>query len=830
MIHEVTKDGETPASGISKAQIHIAVCGSRFDRPFKNKTMRIGELAARLGRPTRTQETLSEYLHMSKPVQDDIKDVGGYVGGLLRDGVRSTRNVSNRSIVTLDLDNAGDSKLCDIMAAIADATPGAAYVVHSTHKHREGCCRLRYVGFLSRPVFSDEYQAVARKIASMSNIEWFDDTTYEPARLMYWPSVSMDADFVYVNTLEDGDATLIDVDAVLATYGQDDAWKDSTLWPTSSRQQTVILREMGRQQNPLEKGGLVGAFCRVYDIHSAVESYLSDIYRRDGNRYTYLEGSTAKGVAVYGMDRDDTRALWVYSNHATDPANGMLCNAFDICRVHKFGVMDDRSKPDTPTHKLPSYKAMLDFAKGIKAVVVEEALTLFPDDGEDDHAETLFAEMGVLKEEAPKTDEPRDDTWKIKLLRNKDNSVAGNFPNACEFIEHDENLSGLVWYNEFSGQLEHMKKRAWCDEDTSSVRKYLAGKYEITFSKNDTQDAIDYIGFKKRNYHPVKEYLQSVNGTWDGVPRAERLWIDYLGEEDNAFTREAARCWLMAACTRIWEPGYKFDNVPVISGAQGAGKSTMCRVMAKGWFGELASFDDQKAVEQMRLCWIMELAEMAANNRHEIEEQKRFISAKSSRVRLAYRRNSAEYKRQCVFIGTTNQSEYLKDHTGNRRWWPLICHLPMIDTRRLKSEMDQIWAEVMDLCADPDATTELSNEARVIAMSRQQDTMVTDSWEGIIAEWLSLPANKHRYDQDWSEAANALPGEAGMERRDRVCVQEIWQDCLGGRKTDLKKVDANRIGAIVDKLAEWNRVSTCRFGVRFGRQKGWLFRYSDVPF
>ena len=814
--------------------IQIATAGSKFDKKFKNQTVTIAQFVARLSKPTVTQETLAQYLHMTKAQQDDIKDVGGYVGGILKGGVRNTRSVANRSIITLDLDNAGDTSLDAVLDTIGTALPGAACVIHSTHKHRPGCVRLRWVGFLSRPVFPDEYQAIGRKIASMSNIEWFDDTTYETARIMFWPSHSRDAEYVLIdNTGED--ATLIDVDSILATYGPEEAWKDSTLWPTSSRQQTVIQRELKNQQNPLEKSGIVGAFCRVYDIHQAVSEFLSDVYRKDGGRYTYLEGSTAKGVALYGPEGEGkVKALWSYSNHATDPTSGVLCNAFDLVRLHLYGHLDEKVKSDIEIHKRPSYKAMVEKARSIKAVQMEDINSLFSDDAdasgyfEDAVPDDLPAAPPADVETAQDEDA---DAWKLKLMRTKSGEVQNNFYNACLLLQHESNLKCLVWHNEFSDRVEYARKRMWRDEDTSSVRKYLAERYQLNFSEADVQKAVELVGFETRSYHPVKDYLNSVNGTWDGVARAERLFIDYLGEEDNPYTRQTALCWLMAACIRIWEPGYKFDYVPVLSGAQGIGKSTFCSVMARKWFGELISFEDQKAVEQMAMCWLMEIPEMTATNRHEIEEQKRFLSATSSKVRLSYRRNSAEYKRHCVFIGTTNLEEYLKDSTGNRRWWPIRCTVDQIDIKKLRSEADQIWAEIMDKCADPDVTTELTPEAVQIALVRQQACRVSDAWTGIITEWLMGTAHKRRYDADWSDTKASFPNsEEDMERRDRVCVQEIWQDCFGGRKTDLKLLDAKRIASIMDAIPYWERRGTVRFGDRFGRQKGWVLNSDIAPF
>ena len=835
MMPEIIPIRETSVREVS---IQVATAGSKFDKKFKNQTVTIAQFAERLAKPTVSQETLAQYLHMPKAQQDDIKDVGGYVGGMLKGGVRNSRSIANRSCITLDLDNAGDTSLEVVIDALKAATPGAAYVIHSTHKHRPGCVRLRWVGFLSRPVYPDEYQAIARKLASMSNIEWFDDTTYDPVRIMYWPSISRDADYVYIN--ETGEDTgLIDADALLAAYGEDDAWKDSTLWPTSSRQQIIIQKELRNQQNPLEKKGIVGAFCRVFDIHGAIKEFLSDVYRKDGRRYTFIEGSTAKGVALYGLEGgSDNKALWAYSNHATDPASGVLCNAFDLVRLHLFGHLDEKVRRDVEGTKLPSYKAMVEKAVSVPAVAKEDANSLFPV-GID--ASDYFEDLGSDKDDAGVGVEIDDgveggpdgvdpDEWKMLLGRNKDGSLQASFGNACSLLQHEDNLKGLVYFNEFTGYREYKRKREWQDEDTAMVRKYLADQYGLNFSKADLENAILWMGAQRR-YHPVREYLTSVNGTWDGVKRVDRLFLDYLSEQDNAYTRETARCWIMAACMRIWEPGYKFDYVPVISGPQGVGKSTFCSVLAKKWFGELTVFDDQKAVEQMRSCWLMELSELSVNNRHEIEEQKRFISATSSMVRLPYRHDPVRFKRHCVFIGTTNQEEYLKDSTGNRRWWPIHCHVNQIDLKRLRGEVDQIWAEAMDLCADPDATTELSPEARTVALSRQLESRVSDAWEGIVTEWLAAPAHKRRYDADWNDVRGMMPDrEEDMEVRDRVCVQEIWQDCFGGKKHDLKKFDANRIAAIMDNLPHWTRKSTARFGERFGIQKGWITHSQIVPF
>ena len=816
---KVMKKANEMGNSILDFEIYISTGKDKYELKWKNKTITVGAFVTKLANPTRTPETVAEFFAMKKVDQDDIKDVGGYVGGMLKGGRRTGNSVASRTMITLDLDHADKLVTDDILDKTEEAMGPNAWVCHSTHKHTNEAPRLRIICFLDRPVTVDEYQAICRKVAEKIGIEWFDDSTYQAHRLMYWPSIPSDAEYVFIDRTTDLDGQeqqLLCADDVLAEYGPEDAWKDSTLWPTSSREASVIQKQIGRQADPLKKKGIVGAFCRVYDIRTAIKEFIPS-YRHDGgNRYTYTEGTTAKGVVIY-------EEKWSYSNHDTDPAARHLCNSFDLVRLHKFGHLDEKAKEDTPIVKMPSFKAMAEWAEEQKAVNVELISSMF------DNA----VEFGEVAE----GDEGGSIEWIDDLQTTKDGAIKPTFGNVCDILTHDPTVAGLPWTNSFTGLKEYRKVREWSAEDTLDVRKYLRDKYQIDVSLGNVADAIDWKADKQR-HHPVKEYLEGLQGTWDGVKRAERLWIDYLGEEDNIYTRETARCWLLAAVTRIFQPGYKFDYVPVLGGKQGIRKSTLCSVLAKKqeWFGELSTFDDQKAVEQMRGHWIMEIAELQATNRNELEQQKFFLSSVKSTVRLAYRRDSATYPRQCVFVGSTNQIEYLKDSTGNRRWWPIACDRSMceggkvIDVEALARVVDQIWAEVMDIWCDPDSETELSRAAIKIALARQEERMQSDEWEGVVMSWLGEPGHKRRYEEGFSDLLTFDDAEEDMEERDRVCVLEVWQDCLG-MKHPMKKYDANRIAAILNKHEdEWEQKRLVRFGKRFGSQRGWIRRREICPF
>jgi putative DNA primase/helicase len=316
----------------------IATGRSRKELQWKNSKTTWLQLVRRFSQTHRTPETLSEYLSSDKSRQDEIKDVGGFVGGYINTGRRKTENILRRSILTLDLDFAKPG-FWDLYAMVYDN----AAVLYSTHKHQPEKPRLRLIIPLSRPVTADEYAAVSRRIAGNLGIDNFDDTTFEAARLMYWPSTSSDAEFLF----EFQDGPWLDPDQVLATYSN---WHDISEWPSGSRAVELLRHGLSKQGDPLSKPGLIGAFCRTYTIQEAIDTFLPEIYKPCDieNRFTFAGGSTSGGLVVY-------EDKYAFSHHGTDPASGKLCNAFDLVRIHLFGEKDKDAKENTPSNRLPSF-------------------------------------------------------------------------------------------------------------------------------------------------------------------------------------------------------------------------------------------------------------------------------------------------------------------------------------------------------------------------------------------------------------------------------------------------------------------------------------------
>lgn len=766
-------------------QYDIAIAKSRHDKTLRNKCVEWQELANKLAKVKVTHETLAEYRAMPKEKQGEIKDVGGFVGGYLNAGSRKSGNVVHRSILTLDLDTASTSMWEDF-TLIYDC----AALVYSTHKHTPEHPRLRLVIPLSRDLQIDEYEAVARKVAENIGIEQVDDTSYEPHRLMYWPSASKDGEYYY--QLQDGNP--LDVDSVLRSYKD---WKDCTQWAYSTRVTSRIRQATKQAGEPTDKPGIVGAFCRTYGIRKAIEKFLPKIYEPcTEDRYTYTEGTTSGGVIVY----DD---CFTFSHHATDPASGRLCNAFDLIRLHRFGAADANCSADTPVNRLPSYKAMEELARQDKAVVKLIAA---------ERLSEASADFNTI--ESNTTDVAVNDDWQKEL----DVDRRGNFLRTLKNIEliltNDPALRGVLKRDEFNhtdvlvGVLPWRNKSAsrpyWDNEDDANLRCYLAREPWCMEGKDKIYDAFEAM-MSKRRFHPIRDYLNGL--LWDGVPRLDTMIIDYLGAADNTLTRAMTRKAFVAAVARVMRPGTKWDYILTLLGGEGLGKSTILKRMGGEWFSDsFTSVEGKEAMEQVQRKWLIELGELTNYKRSSVEAYKAFLSKTDDTFRPAYGRKIETYPRQCVFFATTNEEHFLKGDTGNRRWW-------VIEVGKVAPKFDlwedmtpdvvgQLWAEALHYYEAGELLylpADLEREAR----ERQRDNSESGADEriGVIQNFIDtlLPADWNSRSID-SRRRWLLDGDPlrsyGVIQRETVCAVEVLAECFGERideKTRYKTRDINAL-------------------------------------
>lgn len=751
---------------------------------------------------------------MSKEEQSNVKDVGGFVGGYLSGGIRKNANVMYRTVATLDIDYGTVNVWDDFTMAF-----GFAAMIYSTHKHSSKTPRYRLVFPLSRQVSPAEYEPLCRKIAAEIGIDLFDDTTYELPRLFYWPSTSKDADFVF--DYQDGPAC--DVGAILSQYVD---YKDVSAWPLSSREGDVIAHEIKKQGDPTEKPGVIGAFCRAYSIEDAINTFLSDKYEKTGHdgRYTYKLGSVAGGLVCY-------EGKFAYSHHETDPASKQLCNAFDLCRVHLFGAQDEGSRALDVTRK-PSYAAMQEFAakdKAVKLLMARERAQAAADDFD-----------GLDDAELP---EDYNDEWKAELEYTKSGKLLCNIANIILILENDPALAGHIVHDLFTGMDSakdglpwNKNANQWTDTDDANLRVWLEKHYDIT-GKEKIADALTAV-LTRHSYHPIRDYLSGL--TWDGVPRLDRIIIDYMGAEDSELNRAMSRKHFVAAVARVFNPGCKYDYCLIMSGAEGIGKSTLLRVMGGKWFNDsITTLEGKEGMEQLRRAWVVELGELSSIKRSDVEQVKAHLSKQVDIYRAAYARRVLEHPRQCVFCGTTNEALFLKGDTGNRRFWviPVVAELRKYRdwSEAIRRDRDQLWAEAVHYYKQGEPLY-LSEELEAQAKQRQQD-FNDDNDDPIVAmldKYLNtlLPVNWDTMDiqarRSYLRDPDPLQAE-GTVKRDKVCAAEFICEQLGKDMADKDyKYLCRRVSKMIGDRPEWERVSSTKHAAKlYGTQRG--FRRVEQP-
>ncbi len=776
---------------------------SRKATKWTNAEISWEDLVKRLTTTERTSEKLDDYMSMPKERQTEIKDQGGFVGGHLYKGMRGKGNVLCRSLVVLDLDNCGPGV---IETTLASSPWKCCY--HTTHKHRPEKPRLRLVFPLARDVSEEEYEPVARKIAAFFGIELFDPSTFEPCRMMFWPTTSADGEF-RSNVI---DGPEVDPDAILASYAD---WHDMSEWPRAEEDAQAYRDPTAKAEDPLAKEGPVGDFCRTYSVPAAIEKFLPEVYlpTDSEDRFTYAGSEGAAGLVVYD-------GKFAYSFHSHDPVRGRLLNAFDLVRLHLYGDLDENSKEGTPVAKLPSFKKMIEMVN-VDADVAQQALE-------------RKAEAAVAREEAAK-----QGNWKAGLTYDK-RGIADTIENARLILKHDPHCQGFA-YNEFSGCVEAVGeiewprsrgKTLWDDTDTAFLKTHVS-KYYRDFSDRIFNNAFMTIA-AERAFHPIRDYLDDLP-LWDGVPRVETLLINFLLADDTPLVRAVTRKTVVAAVTRIYEPGCKFDQMLVLDGPQGIGKSTIFRLLAGAkYYTEglsLADMSSKDGQEKLQGSWFTEVSELAGKSKADLETVKSFITVQDDKYRDAYGHMKRSHPRQGVIFGTVNgENGYLRDLTGNRRYWIVKLHkTDKASPIKIDKEFrDQFWAEARKLYQDGE-TLYLEDDLIEAAEAVQHDAIQKDARAGMVEEYLDtlLPENwagmklvdRRTYLQT---GENDTVREIGTVQRTMVCAAEIWMECFGREKGDLKQPDSSAISLIMEQIEGWHKVPEKQHRFPgYGKQRYW---------
>lgn len=756
--------------------LEISFGRNRSDTNWKPEYLEWEEFVERMRKVRRTGETMAEYSKMTNAQKGKVKDGPAYVGGLIRGGRRKKANVESRQLITLDIDHATDEFMMDVDLILG----GSSYLIYSTHSHRPKKPKYRLVVPTDREMSPDEYAAVSRKLADQIGMDHFDKTTFDVHRLMYMPSCSNDADPVF----EVAEGGLLHVDVVLAEYAE---WKDPLQWPKHPDEERSLRNRASKMEDPREKSGVVGAFCKTYSISEAIEEFLPGVYEPTAHedRYTYSGSTSYGGVVIYDED------TFAYSHHESDPISGREVNAFDLVRINKFFDLDDGIKKQTNIAKMPSYQAMADFVvdiPDIKTLMHKERMDAlgedFADDLEDDEEAEGKNDWVKKLEINSKTKQPYPNSRNMEILL-----ANGPLKDALaydDFKNREVTLKNLPWRKK---RMPSETYEPWLGADDGELRHYIGKVYDIK-TANIIRDAFTHVT-RRNAFHPIHDYLESFK--WDGLKRLDTLFIDYLGAENNKYVQTVTRKMFVAAVTRIYQPGTKFDNMLVLVGPQGCGKSTILAKMGRQWFCDsLKTFESKEAGEYLQNSWVFEFPELSGMKKVEVEEIKAFTSKLTDMYRVAYDRMVSEFPRKCVFFGTTNNFDFLQDQTGNRRFWP-VSLTPEKATKNVFTDLTdevigQLWAEAKHYYDQRERLT-LPADVMEMAKNIQAAHMEEDPRVGWILEYLESPIDEDFMDEP--------------EERTRVCAAEIWVECLHRKKGDMKPWDAKEICNILRNIPGW---------------------------
>jgi predicted P-loop ATPase len=336
--------------------------------------------------------------------------------------------------------------------------------------------------------------------------------------------------------------------------------------------------------------------------------------------------------------------------------------------------------------------------------------------------------------------------WRADLLVSASKQPRPLLANALTALRRAPEWDGVLAYDEFAlitmmqkppPWLKHQDNdwtppQRWSDRDDALTANWLQHQ-DIAVSVQVAATAGETVA-KDAIFHPVRDHLASLQ--WDGDKRCALFAVNYLGAENTAYHEAVSRCMFIAAVARIMRPGCKCDYMPILEGAQDKGKSTAIELLFTPWFSDdLAELGTKDAAMQVRVAWGIEVPELAAMTRGEIERVKAFVTRKVDRFRPSYGRRVIEVPRQSIFIGSTNADTYLKDETGGRRFWPIRCGT--INLKAIERDRDQLWAEAVELF-NAGAPWWLTQSADVAhAREQQADRYAEDPWQELISNHLA---------------------------------------------------------------------------------------------
>ena len=396
-----------------------------------------------------------------------------------------------------------------------------------------------------------------------------------------------------------------------------------------------------------------------------------------------------------------------------------------------------------------------------------------------------------------------NNVFNIELVTNASGVPEITTDNYLKIMQEDEYINNLFYYDVFIGQIiktEHGKKRWWTDSDDSCLRAYIESNYRI-YSQQKYYDAFNQI-LSTKQVHPIKDIIEDKK--WDGKSRIDKFLVDILGCDDDDYSREVSRMIFYGGINRLYNPGCKFDYLPIFIGDQGCGKSSIINWLALDdkYYKDISSIEGKEAMEALQGTWICEMAELLAMVRaKEVEAMKAFITRTSDKFRKAYDRRNSENPRQCIFIGTTNDYDFLIDKTGNRRYLPIEVNTDGVDLYNKKDYVQnyilECWREALFLMKKGKTYLTIPSDYKSILENMQTSMVIDDPKIGLIFDYLDK-----------------------QEMGAKVCGLEIYTKCLNNIRKNYGISDARELSRIMKNKKDW--IKCDRFYTPdYGQQRGW---------
>jgi len=803
----------------------------------------------------RTREKYSEYTSADKMTKLNIKDVGGFIGGETEGNKRINGIRITRQLLTLDIDTRSPNVLDYIKRNV-----NFYCMVHTTHSHNPDENRYRIIAPLSREVNADEYEALGRRIAySIENTRsesWkglFDETTFQANRLMFFPSVSADGEYICellnLDMLAE-EQPIIDVDEVLSEYlDKNDIYE----WFKPEKVDTEqIGKNTLQNKNPLKAKGMVGAFNRTYSISQAIEKFLPHVYTKERNgRYTYTGGDSHGGGMILNND------TIFYSHHGTDPANLYYRSAFDLVRIHLFGNYDNQFTPEKELEekfleKTDSFKRMIEFCRSIPEVVEHSDSNISLRNKLERQEAYIDEHFTDMEEEKPakEKEEVEDNSWLVKL-----DGVKSQMAKLDIIFSKDKTVGNLFYFDTFRDNICFNRKPHWhrqfkegmalTDKDMAHIRAHLDKVYDIR-GERQIDDAI-VVEADKIQKNKVIDWFDSL--VWDKKPRLETFFNEFFKVPLNPFTRVAFKHWLVGAVSRIYEAGAPMDLLLIIKGKQGIGKSLFFKRLATPDFSKPGDhlYSDTKidfnkakdSYEQLEGIWIYEWKELAGMNMSDQESIKAFVDKTEDKFRRSYGRRNVEIKRRVAFGGSTNDNAPLRDRTGNRRFLVMDSGLEQNEcyikdkTKFSQEYRDQLLAEAIELYHSGYDIFEWTEEQLSWWERSNESNLAENDFMGRISSYLEMKRPKswysmsveqmkyymQKYDFDKNENGDVMYDDEDLETATKTCIPELWQIALGQRDLTINRYQRELIYQSIELLG-WkvNKTKQTRFGI-FGHQR-----------